>query len=268
MTDPAAPILVDSHCHLDFPDFREDLDGVVARAAAAGVGYMLTIGTHATKAAQVLAVAEGRPNVFCTLGIHPHEAAREPRVSVADLVELGRHPKVVGLGESGLDYYYERSPRDIQQSQFRTHVRAARETGLPLVIHTRDADEDMIRILKEEAADGPFPGLLHCYSSGRAVAETALELGLYVSLSGVVTFKNAESLREIVRDLPVDRLLVETDAPFLAPIPFRGKRNEPAYVAHTAARVAEVKGMAYADLAAATTANFFRLFAKAAEAVR
>lgn len=268
MDDTPRPILVDSHCHLDFPDFQEDLDNVVERAAAAGVRYLLTIGTHVTKAAQVLAVAEGRPNIFCTLGIHPHEAAREPRVSVADLEELARHPKVVGLGESGLDYYYERSPRDDQQTQFRTHIRAARRTGLPLVIHTRDADEDMVRILREESEEGPFPGLLHCYSSGRPVAEAALELGLYVSLSGVVTFKNAAPLREIVRDLPADRLLVETDAPFLAPIPFRGKRNEPAYVTHTAAKVAEIKGMDYDDFSALTTANFFRLFTKMAEAVQ
>ncbi|MEO5337664.1 MAG: TatD family hydrolase [Magnetospirillum sp. WYHS-4] len=267
MDDRLAARLVDSHCHLDFPDFQADLDGVMERARAAGVGCMLTIGTHVTRASQVLAVAERFPNIFCTLGIHPHEAAREPRVTVDDLARLADHPRVVGLGETGLDYYYDHSPREIQQEQFRTHVRAARTLGLPLAIHTRDADDDMVRILREEAEQGAFAGLLHCFSSTRAVAETAIELGLYVSLSGVVTFKNADGLRAIVRDLPLDRLLVETDAPYLAPVPHRGKRNEPAYVAHTAARVAELKGMAYEDFVRATTANFFRLFRKAAEAL-
>ena len=260
-------MLVDSHCHLDFPDFADDLDGVVARAAEAGVGWLLTIGTHVTKADQVLAVAERFDNVFCTLGIHPHEAAREPEVSVEQLLDLARHPKVVGFGETGLDYFYEHSPREDQRRSFRTHIEAAREAGLPLVIHTRDADEDMAAILEEEQAKGAFTGLLHCFSSGRPLAELALELGLHVSLSGIVTFKKSDELRAIARDVPLDRLLVETDAPFLAPVPKRGKRNEPAYVAYTAAHMAEVMGVSADDLAEATTANFFRLFPKAAEAV-
>lgn len=257
-------LLADSHCHLDFPDFQDDLEGVLARARNAGVGWMLTIGTHVTKADQVLAIAEAHDNIWCTLGIHPHEAAREPQVTEDDLIRLADHPKVVGLGETGLDFHYDHSPRDVQERQFRTHVRAARQTGLPLVIHARDADADMARILREEREEGPFSGLLHCFSSGPALAETALELGLYISLSGVVTFKSADSLRDIVRGLPRDNLLVETDAPYLAPVPFRGKRNEPAYVAHTAAKVAELLGIDYADLARATTDNFFRLFPKAA----
>ncbi|MFN3075429.1 MAG: TatD family hydrolase [Alphaproteobacteria bacterium] len=255
-------MLVDSHCHLDFPDFANDSDTVVARAKQAGVGLLLTICTHVTKFPQVLAVAERHDNVYCTVGIHPHEAGREPEVTTDRLIELARHPKVVGFGETGLDYYYEHSPRADQQRSFRVHIDAARVTGLPVIIHTRDADDDMIGILDEEIAIGAFPGLVHCFSSSAALAQRSLDLGLLVSLSGIVTFKPADGLREIVRTLPLDRLLVETDAPFLAPIPKRGKRNEPAFVVHTAAKVAEVKGVGTDELAAITTANFLRLFSK------
>lgn len=258
------PMLVDSHCHLDFADFNDDLGHVVGRAAAAaGVGHMLTICTHLSKFAQVRAVAEAYDNVFCTVGIHPHNAGTEERVTPKELIEAADHPKVVGFGESGLDYYYQYSPREDQQSQFRAHIEAARRSELPLVIHTRDADDDMAEILRDEAGKGSFPALLHCFSSSRQLAETALELGLYISISGIVTFKKADDLRDTVAMVPMDRLLVETDAPYLAPVPMRGKRNEPAFTAHTAAKVAEIKGVSAADMARATTDNFFRLFTKA-----
>ncbi|MBY0430638.1 MAG: TatD family hydrolase [Rhodospirillales bacterium] len=255
-------MLVDSHCHLDFPDFAEELDEVVARAGNAGVGIMLTIGTHLTRFQQVLAVAERYDNVYCTVGIHPHEAGTEPKAEPERLLELARHPKVVGFGETGLDYYYDKSPRDLQQASFRAHISAAREAGLPVVIHTRDADEDMARIIAEEHALGPFPGLIHCFSSGADLGRIAVDAGLYVSLSGVVTFKNAETLRETIKGLPLERLLVETDAPYLAPVPKRGKRNEPAFAAFTAQKLAELLGIAPKALAEATTTNFLRLFTK------
>jgi TatD DNase family protein len=256
-------MLVDSHCHLDFPDFRDELGDVVKRAETAGVGTMLTICTHVTRFAQVKAVAERYDNVFCTVGIHPHEAGREPPVAAGDLIRLAEHPKVVGFGETGLDYYYEHSPRADQERSFRVHAAAARATGLPLIVHSRDSDADMLRILREEHAKGPFPGLLHCFSSGRALAEGAVALGLSISFSGIVTFKKTEALREIARDLPLERVLVETDAPYLAPEPKRGKRNEPAYTAFTAARIAELRGMSADAFAEATSDNFFRLFTKA-----
>ena len=257
------PVLVDSHCHLDFPDYQGELDDVVGRAGAAGVGWMLTIGTHVTRFDGVLAIAEAYDNVFCTVGIHPHEAAREPEITTEHLIRMARHPKVVGFGETGLDYFYEHSPRDAQRRSFRVHIAAARESGLPVVIHTRDADEDLLRILGEEHAVGAFPGVFHCFSSGPELAATAVDLGHYVSFSGIVTFKKAEELRQTAKGVPIDRLLVETDAPYLAPVPRRGKRNEPAYVAHTAAMMAGVREMEADALAAATTDNFFRLFAKA-----
>lgn len=255
-------MLVDSHCHLDFPDFASDLDGVVERARLAGVSLMLTISTHVSRFEQVLAVAERFADVYCTVGIHPHEAGKEPPVDAARLLALARHPKVVAFGETGLDYFYEHSPRMDQQKSFRVHIAAAREAGLPVIIHTRDADEDVARILQEEMAIGPFTGLVHCFSSGAALAETALGLGLSLSISGIATFNKATALREVIRDVPLDRLLVETDAPYLAPVPKRGKRNEPAFVAHTAAKVAEIKGVSAETLAQATTANFLRLFSK------
>ena len=256
------PVLIDSHCHLDFPDFGPEVEDVVARAHAAGVGLMVTISTKVSEFERVRAVAERFPHVFCTVGIHPHEAASEPETDTATLIEMARHPKVVGIGETGLDYYYEHSPRAAQQRSFRAHIAAARETGLPLVVHTRDADDDMAEILVEETGKGAFPGLLHCFSSGPQLAEKAIELGLYISLSGILTFKTADELRATAAKVPMERLLVETAAPYLAPVPKRGKRNEPAFVVHTAAKLAEVKGVTAAELAEATTANFLRLFSR------
>jgi TatD DNase family protein len=256
-------MLVDSHCHLDFPEFAADFDGVMARARDAGVATMVTICTRLSRFAETRAIAEARDNVWCSVGVHPHEAAEEGVDDAARLVELARHDKVVGFGETGLDYYYEHSPRDAQQRSFRAHIAAARQAGLPLIVHTRDADADTAAILAEEYRDGPFSGLIHCFSSTRELAEKMLEIGFYISISGIVTFKAAEALRDTVRALPLDRLLVETDAPYLAPVPYRGKRNEPAFVAGTAARVAELKGMSVEQVAEATTENFFRLFRKA-----
>lgn len=260
--------LVDSHCHLDFPDFADELDAVIERAGAAGIGWMLTISTHLTRFDRVRAIAETYPNVFCTVGIHPHEAGSEPETAARQLIRLAGHPKVVGLGETGLDFYYEHSPREAQERSFRAHIAAAREAGLPLVIHTRDAEDDTLRILREEHARGAFSGLLHCFSGSRALAEGAIDLGLFISFSGIVTFKKADALREVAKALPLERLLVETDAPYLAPEPKRGKRNEPAFTALTAERLAALKGLAADDFAEATTANFFRLFAKAEAAGR
>lgn len=256
-------MLVDSHCHLDFPELSADLSGVLARAAASNVQAMLTISTRLDRFPGVRAIAESAPNVWCTVGIHPHEAAEEPLDEPARLVAETQHPKVIGIGEAGLDYFYEHSPRNDQIRNFRAHIAAARKTGLPLVVHARDADDDLCQILQEEQAIGAFPGLIHCFSSGRGLAETALSLGLYISISGIVTFKKADELRAIVRDVPLDRLLVETDAPYLAPVPHRGQSNEPSYVRHTAAAVAAIKGIDPSRLAEQTTRNFFRLFQKA-----
>lgn len=255
-------MLVDSHCHLDFPDFADELDQVVQRARDGGVGLFLTINTHLTRFERVLAVAERFPEVYCTVGIHPHEAGTEPKAETERLLELARHPKVVGFGETGLDYYYDKSPRERQRESFRAHIAAARIADLPIIVHTRDADDDTAAILAEEMERGAFPGLIHCFSSGPELAAKAVEIGLYVSISGIVTFKKADALQQTVKGIPLDRLLVETDCPYLAPIPFRGKRNEPAYVAHTAAKVAELKGVPPAELAEVTTANFLRLFTK------
>ena len=255
-------MLVDSHCHLDFPEFAEDFDGVLSRAEQAGVGLMLSINTHLSRFPKVLSIAEAHPQIYCTVGIHPHEAENGEPVTAEQLVELAKHPKVVGFGETGLDYYYEHSPRERQQDNFRAHIQAARMAQLPIIIHTRDADEDTGRILQEEMGKGAFPGLIHCFSSGRALGEKAVELGLYVSLSGILTFKKSEELRAIAGDLPLDRLLVETDAPFLAPVPHRGKRCEPAFVAQTAHQLAEIKQVGAAELARRTTENFLRLFTK------
>ena len=263
MTPAGRPVLVDSHCHLDFPDFAPELDDVVRRAGEAGVGWMLTICTHVTRFDAVLALAETYDQVFCTVGIHPHEAAAEPEVSAEHLVRLARHPKVVGFGESGLDYHYEHSPRESQQRSFRVRAAAALQAGLPLIVHTRAADDDTLSILAEEIARGPFPGLIHCFSTSRALAAGALDLGFYVSFSGILTFKKSDDIRATARALPLDRLLVETDAPYLAPVPKRGKRNEPAFVALTAAHLAEIRGISPDALAQATTDNFFRLFTKA-----
>ncbi len=256
-------MLVDSHCHLDFPELATDLDAVIARAHAAGVGVMQTICTRLTKFDQVLAIARGRDGVYCSVGVHPHNVADEPAFAAADLVARADQPEVIGIGETGLDYYYEHSPRTRQRTSFGVHIEAARETGLPLIVHTREADADTIAILEDEMRAAPFSGLIHCFSTGRELAEKAIELGLYISLAGIVTFKNSDDLRAIARDIPLDRLLVETDAPYLAPVPMRGKRNEPSFVVHTAALVADVKGTEPDEFAAATTGNFFALFRKA-----
>jgi TatD DNase family protein len=256
-------MLVDSHCHLDFEAFDADRDAAVARARAAGVGAMVTICTRVSKFDQVRALTEHYDGVYCSVGIHPHHTAEEGEPTAARLIALSNQPKVVGIGECGLDYHYDYSPREAQRRSFAAHIAAARETGLPLIVHARDADADMADILRAESAKGAFPGVMHCFSSGRRLAETALELGLYISISGIVTFKNAADLRAIVRDAPLDRLLVETDAPYLAPVPNRGKRNEPAFVVHTAETVAWLKDMSAELLASATTDNFFRLFGKA-----
>lgn len=255
-------MIIDSHCHLDFPDFAGETDALIARAAAADVRLMVTIGTRVRQFPQILSIAEAHPEVFCTVGTHPHEAEKEAEVTVDELVTLSSHPKVIGIGEAGLDFFYDSSPRDIQREVFRRHVTASRITGLPLCIHSRDADEDMIEILEDETAKGAFPILLHCFSSGRELMERAVKLGACFSFSGILTFKRSDELRAIAADVPMDRLLVETDAPYLAPLPWRGKRNEPAYVAHTVKVLAEVKGVSAEELAATTTANFARLFSK------
>ena len=255
-------MLVDSHCHLDFPDFSAELDRVVSRATEAGIGHMVTICTRVRCFDQVLTIAERFGSVTCSVGTHPHNAGEEPDVTAGELVGLAEHPKVVAIGEAGLDYFYDKARREAQAQGLRTHIAAARLTGLPLVIHARDADEDMAAILKDEAEKGAFPAVLHCFSSGRDLARVGIELGHYVSFSGILTFKNSGALRVIARELPPDRLLVETDAPYLAPPPHRGKRNEPAYVAHTAACLAEIRGISPEAVAQQTTENFFRLFTK------
>ncbi len=255
-------MLVDSHCHLDFAEFDAERDHIIARAGQADVGMMVTISTRVKKFNRVLSIAEQYDQVFCSVGTHPHNAHEELDVTADELVRLSNHSKVVAIGEAGLDYFYDHAPREAQARGLRTHIEASRKTGLPLVIHSRDADDDMAEILRDEMDKGVFPFVLHCFSSGRKLAETGIELGGYVSFSGIVTFKNSSELRDIVRDVPQDRLLVETDAPYLAPVPKRGKRNEPAYVAHTAQSLADTLDMQVADLAARTTENFFRLFSK------
>ena len=255
-------MLVDSHCHLDFPDFAPELEAVVARAEAAGVGHMVTISTRVRRHAQVLAIAERFPNVTCSVGTHPHHAHEELDITAEDLVARAEHPKVVAIGEAGLDYHYDNSPRDAQEQGFRTHIAAARTTQLPLVIHAREADEDTARILEEEMGKGPFPAVLHCYTGGPELARRAIALGHSISFTGIVTFKNSGALREIAESLPADRFLVETDAPYLAPLPHRGKRNEPAYVVEVAKVLAEVRGVSADEIGRQTTENFFRLFSK------
>jgi TatD DNase family protein len=256
-------MLVDSHCHLDFPALAEDTPGVLERARAAGVQVMQTIATRLESAARVLALAEAHPEVWCALGVHPHHAAKEPVDDAAPLLVHAGHPRVIGIGESGLDYYYEHSPKDVQARVFRAHIDAARHSGLPLVVHTRDADRDTIEILEEEMAAGPFSGVIHCYSSSPELASRALELGLYLGIGGILTFKRSEELRATVLEVPMQRQQLETDAPYLAPEPLRGKRNEPAHVARVAERLAEVRGVPVGEIEKATSANFFRLFAKA-----
>ena len=257
-------MLVDSHCHLDFPDFDADRDEVISRAQAAGIERMVTISTRVNQLDRLLAIAEANENIYCSVGTHPHNAAEEPDITTEQLVDLTRHPKVVAIGEAGVDYHYDNSPREAQTIGFRRHIAAARETGLPLVIHARDADDDIAAILREETDKGAFPAILHCFSSGKGLAMTGVELGLYVSFSGIITFKKSDVLRSIAEEIPTDRILVETDAPFLAPTPHRGNRNEPAYVADTARVLGEVRGVTAEAIAAQTTENFFRLFTKVA----
>jgi TatD DNase family protein len=255
-------MLIDSHCHLDFDALSADLGGVLARAAAAGVSGMVTISTRVHQFDRIAAIAEAHENVWCSVGTHPHHAHEEPEVTAADLVRLAAHPRCVAIGEAGLDYHY---PGDYaaQAQGFRRHIAAARETGLPLVVHSRSADEDTAAILEEETAgQGPFPFVLHCFSSGAELARRGLALGGFVSFSGIVTFRNAQEIQEVAGFVPADRILVETDAPYLAPVPHRGRSNEPAFVRHTAERVAELRGVSFEDLAAQTTANFATLFAK------
>jgi len=255
-------MLVDSHCHLDFPDYAGKVDEVLDRARAAGVGVCVSIGTELKRFPGVKAVAEAHDHVWCSVGVHPHESEKELLDDAVALIAEAAHPKVVGIGETGLDYYYEHSPRQPQQRNFRSHIAAARQTGLPVIVHTRDADEDTIAILRDEMEKGRFTGLIHCFTGTRKLADAALALGLYISVSGIATFKNSQSLRDVIKSVPLDRLLVETDAPFLAPVPHRGKTNEPAFVVHTAAMLAELKGVTPDELATATTDNFFRLFSK------
>jgi TatD DNase family protein len=238
----------------------------MARAANADIGHMVTICTRLTTFDGIVAIAETYENVFCTVGVHPHNAGDEPEVTPDRLIELAKHPKVVGFGETGLDFHYDNSPRDVQERFFRAHIDAARETGLPVIVHTREADADMVRILEDEHANGAFPGLIHCFSSGPDLAEKVLDIGFFLSFSGIVTFKTADDIRAVATTAPLERILVETDSPYLAPAPNRGKRNEPAFTALTAACVADLRGMGQESFDQATTDNFFRLFKKAIKA--
>ena len=256
-------MLVDSHCHLDFPDFADDFSVVLERARAAGVRTLQTISTRLSAVDTILAVASRDPDIWCSVGLHPHEAGTEEDVSPERIVALSDHADVIGIGETGLDYFYEHSPRERQLVSFRNHIEASRRTGLPVIVHARDADDDTVEVLKDEYERGPFPGLIHCFTAGRDLARAALDMGFLISISGIVTFKKAQNVHAAAREIPLDRLLVETDAPFLAPVPYRGKRCEPAFVARTAAAVAELRGADSGQVAAATTDNFFRLFSKA-----
>lgn len=256
-------MLIDSHCHLNYPGLKEDVGGVLARARAAGVSGFLGISTRQSEWDEVIARADAETDVWATVGIHPHEADLHPDTDAATLIDATTHARVVGIGETGLDYYYDKSDRERQKTSFRSHIMAARATGLPLIVHTRDAEADTLALLKEPG-EGRLTGVIHCFTASQEFAEAALALGFYISLSGIVTFKNARDLQATARTIPADRLLVETDAPFLAPVPMRGKTCEPAFVAHTARFLAELRGEALADLAATTSANFRALFAKAA----
>jgi TatD DNase family protein len=255
-------MLIDSHCHLDFPDFSGDLDAIMARAVAADVARVVTISTRVKRLGELLAIAERFPSVYCSVGTHPHHADEEDGISPQELAELTKHPKVVALGEAGLDYFYDNGSPQAQARGFRAHIAAARATGLPLVIHTRDADEDCGRILEEEVAKGPFRAVLHCYTGGRELAMKAIGLGLSISFTGILTFKKSDALRSLAAELPPDRIMVETDAPYLAPGKFRGKRNEPAYVVEVARVLAEARGVSLEEISRQTTENFFRLFSK------
>jgi TatD DNase family protein len=256
-------MLVDSHCHLDFPALAQEGEAVLERARAAGVEVIQTIGTRLGTFDRVLALADANPGVYCSVGVHPHRAAKETIEGPAPLLAQVDHPKVIGIGESGLDYFYEHAPKDVQARVFEAHIGAARASGLPLIVHTRDADRDTIAILRAAMAAGRFTGVIHCYSSSPELGRQAVELGLYLGIGGILTFRRSDELRATVRELPLERLLLETDAPYLAPEPFRGQRNEPAHVAAIAARLAEIKAIPVGEVERATTENFFRLFAKA-----
>ena len=257
-------MLIDSHCHLNYKGLIEDQKNVLERSRAAGVDLMLNIATRESEWDAVLGTALREPDVWATVGIHPHEADEHPHVDTAKLVARASHPRVVGIGETGLDYYYDRSDRERQQHSFRAHIAACRETGLPLIVHTRDAEDDTIRIMRDEMEQGPYSGVIHCFTASGAFADAAMALGFYISISGIVTFKSARDLQETAARLPLDRLLVETDSPFLAPVPHRGKPCEPAYVADTARFLAALRGESVEQLAAATSANFRTLFSKVA----
>jgi TatD DNase family protein len=255
-------LLVDSHCHLDFPDFAADLDAIMERAAAADIARVVSISTRVHQFDELLAIVERFANVFGSIGTHPHYAHEELDVTIEELVERSGHPKVVAIGEAGLDYHYDYSPRDAQEIGFRRHIAAARATGLPLVVHAREADADVARILEEESGKGAFPAVLHCFTASRELALRAIDLGFYIGFTGIVTFKKSEELRAIAAELPADRILVETDAPYLAPGKFRGKRNEPSFVTQTARTLAATRGVTFDEIARQTTENFFRLFRK------
>ncbi len=256
-------MLIDSHCHLDFPELAVDRAGVLARAKAAGIDGMLTISTRVKRFDEIIAIAEAHPEIWCSVGTHPHQADEELDIFPEDLIRLSAHPRCVAIGEAGLDYFYDNAPKAAQAEGLRRHIAASRATQLPLVIHSRQCDADMAAILREESGQGAFPFVLHCFTAGMDLARTALELGGYISFSGIITFKNAEEIRDVARLVPADRYLVETDAPYLAPIPHRGAKNEPSYVAHTAAKVAEVRGVSIEQVGEETTRNLFRLFSKA-----
>lgn len=256
-------MFADSHCHLNYKGLAEEQAAVLARARGAGVGAMLNIATRESEWDAVLATAEREDDVWASVGIHPHEADQHPHVDTARLVERAQHPRVIGIGESGLDYFYDHSDRDRQQASFRAHIAAARDTGLPIIVHTRDAEDDTIAILADEMGKGAYTGVIHCFTASGAFADKAMDLGLYISISGIVTFKNAKDLQETAARLPADRLLIETDAPFLAPVPHRGKTGEPAFVADTARFLAQLRGQPIDELAQVTADNFFTLFAKA-----
>jgi TatD DNase family protein len=255
--------MIDSHCHLNYKGLVEDQAAVIARARGAGVRGMLNISTREREWADIIATAEAHEDIWASVGIHPHEADAHPDIDARKLVAAAAHPKVIGIGETGLDYYYDHSDRAQQQASFRAHIAASRETGLPLIVHTRDAEEDTLSILREETGKGAFPGLIHCFTASGAFADAALELGFYISISGIVTFKNAKELQAVAQRLPTERLLIETDAPFLAPVPHRGKTCEPAFVADTARFLADLRGVEGEALIDSSTASFYALFTKA-----
>lgn len=256
-------MLVDSHCHLNFSDFSQDIEDVISRAQHAGVVAMQTICTELTEFEEVYSISERYSGIFASVGVHPNESGKTPVTPAAELVRLASRPKVIGIGETGLDYHYQTSDRDTQRESFKQHIHAARESGLPLIVHSRDADQDTVDILSEAMEEGAFSGLIHCFTSSKYLADKAIEMGFYISLSGIISFKSAQAIRDAIADVPLDRLLVETDAPYLAPTPHRGKRNEPSFVLHTNRVLAEIKQISEQECAQRTTANFYRLFTKA-----